>query len=258
NAKRIWTPHLNMSRIIRFIGFFGLALTVAACSTPGPGHVGVYDPHETVNRQNHELNRALDRALLRPAGVGYSEGMPDDLEDSVSNFASNLSLPGNVVNNLLQGNIEGAFRNTVRFVVNSTLGFGGLFDPAGDFGIEEIQGDFGQTLYVWGVPEGAYVELPGLGPSTERDAVGRIVDLATNPLSYVLPSPEKYAGTAARAVAGVGARGRYAETIDSVLYDSADSYAQTRQIYLQNRRFELGDDTAIAAPDPFELDTEGF
>lgn len=235
-----------------------LTLAVGACSTPGPDHEGVYDPNEDVNRQNHALNRSLDKALLRPVGVGYSDGMPDDLEDSISNFADNLSLPGNVVNNLLQGNIEGAFRNTARFVVNTTLGFAGLFDPAGDFGIDEIQGDFGQTLYVWGVPEGAYVELPLLGPSTERDAVGSIVDLATNPLSYVLPSPEKYVGTASRVVSGVGKRGRYADTIDSILYDSADSYAQSRQIYLQNRRFELGDETSLDAPDPFALDTEGF
>ena len=220
--------------------------------------MGPYDPHEAVNRQNHELNRSLDKALLRPAGVGYSQAMPDDLEDSVSNFASNLSLPGNVVNNLLQGNIEGAFRNSVRFVVNSTLGFAGLFDAAGDFGIEEVPGDFGQTLHVWGVPEGAYVELPLLGPSTERDAVGKIVDLATNPLSYVLPTPERYVGTASRAIAGVGARGRFADTIDSVLYESADSYAQARQIYLQNRRFQLEGASALDEPDPFELDTEGF
>ena len=249
---------MNWFRFHNAIGLVGLAMLVSACSTPGPGHVGVYDPHETVNRQNHELNRSLDKTLLRPVGVGYSGAMPDDLEDSIGNFASNLSLPGNVVNNLLQGNIEGAFRNSVRFVVNSTLGFAGLFDPAGDFGIDEIQGDFGQTLYVWGVPEGAYVELPFLGPSTERDAVGRVVDLATNPLSYVLPSPEKYVGTGSRVLAGVGARGRFADTIDSVLYDSADSYAQARQIYLQNRRFELGDANAIEEPDPFELDTSGF
>lgn len=233
-------------------------VTVSACSTPGPGHVGVYDPHEAVNRQNHEFNRSLDRGILRPVGVGYSGAMPDDLEDSVGNFASNLSLPGNVVNNLLQGNVEGAFRNTVRFVINSTLGFGGLFDPAGDFGIDEIRGDFGQTLYVWGVPEGAYVEVPFLGPATERAAVGRIVDLATNPLSYILPTPERYLGTGSRALAGVGNRGRFAETIDSILYNSADSYAQARQIYLQNRRFALGDNDSLAEPDPFELDTSGF
>ncbi|MGH1576831.1 MlaA family lipoprotein [Planktotalea sp.] len=235
-------------------------LVATGCSRPGPNDTvdGVYDPHETVNRQNHELNRALDRKFVRPVGVGYSNFLPDDLEDSVGNFASNLGLPGTVVNNVLQGNIEGAFRNSVRFVVNTTLGFGGLFDAASDFGIEEIDGDFGQTLYVWGVPEGAYVELPVLGPSTERAAVGKAVDLFTNPLSYVLPSPEKYIGTAAGVASKVGDRGRYADTIDSILYNSADSYSQAQGLYLQNRRFKLGDGDAAEDIDPFELDTEGF
>lgn len=240
--------------------FAALTLFVAGCTQPGPDHVpgDVFDPHETVNRQNHEINRALDKNLLRPAGVGYTKIVPDDLENSIGNFSSNLGLPGTVVNNLLQGNIEGAFRNSVRFVVNTTLGIGGLFDAAGDFGIEEIDGDFGQTLYVWGVPEGAYVELPGLGPSTERAAAGKVVDLFTNPLSYVLPSPEKYIGTGAGVASKVGDRGRYAEAIDSILYNSADSYAQGRGIYLQNRRFKLGDGDAAEEIDPFELDTQGF
>lgn len=227
-----------------------VALALSACTRAGVSQNGVFDPHEDVNRQNHEFNRGIDRNIVRPAGVGYSSVLPDDIEDSVGNFASNLALPSVVVNNLLQGNIEGVFRNTIRFVVNSTLGFGGLFDPAGDFGIEEIPGDFGQTLYVWGVPEGAYVEVPFIGPSTERHAVGKVVDLFTNPLSYTLPSPGKYYGTVASGASRLGNRGRYADTVDSILYDSADSYAQARLIYLQNRRFELGDD-AGSTTDPY-------
>lgn len=240
--------------------FATIALLVAGCSQPGPNHTAgaPFDPNESVNRQNHELNRTLDKNFVRPVGVGYTKIIPDDLEDSIGNFSSNLGLPGTVVNNLLQGNIEGAFRNTARFVVNTTLGFGGLFDAAGDFGIEEIDGDFGQTLYVWGVSEGAYVELPVLGPSTERAAVGKVVDLFTNPLSYVLPSPEKYIGTGAGVASKVGDRGRYAEAIDSILYNSADSYSQARGIYLQNRRFKLGDGDAAEDINPFELDTQGF
>ncbi|MGB7319101.1 MAG: VacJ family lipoprotein [Planktotalea sp.] len=240
--------------------FATIALLLAGCTQPGPNHDpnGVFDPQEAVNRQNHELNRALDEKFVRPMGVGYTKVIPDDLEDSIGNFSSNLGLPGTVVNNLLQGNIEGAFRNSVRFVVNTTLGFGGLFDAAGDFGIDEIEGDFGQTLYVWGVPEGAYVELPVLGPSTERAAVGKAVDLFTNPLSYVLPSTEKYIGTAAGVASKVGDRGRYADAIDSILYNSADSYSQARGIYLQNRRFKLGDGDAAEDINPFELDTQGF
>lgn len=237
-----------------------LALFVAGCTTPGPNHPSdvPFDPYEAENRQTHELNRALDKALLRPVGVGYTKIIPDEFEESIGNFASNLSEPSTIVNNVLQGNIEGAFRNSMRFLFNSTLGFAGLFDVAADFGIDPIEGDFGQTLYVWGVPEGAYLELPGLGPSSERAAFGKVVDLFTNPLSQVLPSPEKYIGTGAGVASKVGDRGRYADAVDSILYDSADSYSQARGIYLQNRRFTLGDGDAAEEIDPFDLNTEGF
>lgn len=221
-------------------------LGLAACTTGTPDANGVFDPNEAQNRKVHEFNKQLDTALVRPVGVAYSNAMPDDLENSVSNFASNLSLPGTVVNNVLQGNIEGAFRNTVRFVINSTLGFAGLHDPAGDFGIHKIDGDFGQTLYVWGVDEGAYVEAPLFGPGTQRSVTGRIVDFVIDPVGYVVPSPEKYYGTGSKIASGLGARGRFAGTIDSVLYDSADSYSQARLIYLQKRRFELGAETGLS------------
>lgn len=230
------------------------ALALSACSVPGPGEApgGIYDPHEEVNRANHQLNLALDRALVRPAGKGYAKAIPEPVQDSVSNFASNLSLPGTVVNNVLQGDLNGAGQNTLRFVFNTIFGIGGLGDPASEMGLDAVDTDFGATLDVWGVPEGAYVELPVLGPSTERDAVGSVVDLFTNPLSYVLPSPEKYAGTGAKVLAKVGDRGRYSDTVDSILYESADSYAQERLIYLQNRRFELGGDDGSAYVDPYD------
>jgi len=253
--------NLKLGSIARLAALFAtLGFLTAGCSQPGPESTAgaVHDPFEVSNRKTHEFNRNMDTALVRPAGVGYTNFLPDDLEDSVGNFASNLSLPGAVVNNLLQGNIEGAFTNTMRFVFNSTLGFGGLFDVAGDFDIPSVGGDFGQTLYVWGVPEGAYMELPFVGPSTERATVGRAVDLFTNPLSYILPSPEKFYGTGAGVASTIGDRGRYAETVDSILYDSADSYSQARGIYLQNRRFQLGDGDAAEDIDPFDLNTEGF
>jgi phospholipid-binding lipoprotein MlaA len=144
--------------------------------------------------------------------------------------------------------------------VNATLGLGGILDVASDLGLAEDSSDFGETLHVWGLPEGAYLELPLFGPSTERDAVGDVVDLFTNPLDYVLPPRPRQAKTAVRIVAKVGERGEFSDTVDSILYDSADSYAQLRLIYLQNRRFDLGDasDSTIDYIDPEALDTEGF
>ncbi len=94
-----------------------------------------------------------------------------------------------IVNNLLQGRLENAAHNSVRLLFNSTIGLGGLFDIATDIGLEERSTDFGATLHVWGAEEGAYVVLPLLGPSTERDALGTIVDFFTNPLTYALNPP---------------------------------------------------------------------
>lgn len=251
-----------MSKSVRTVACCLMALGVlAGCNTPPAGHDPnmPFDPFEDRNRNNHDVNLALDKAFVRPAGNGYVTVIPPPVRKGISNFSSNLSLPGMVVNNLLQGRIGEAGQNTLRFTLNTTLGIGGVFDPSTELKLLEAETDFGETLHVWGVPEGAYVELPVIGPSTERDAVGKVVDLFTNPLSYRLPSPEKYYGTGAAVAARLGDRGEYSDTVDSLLYDSADSYAQARLLYLQNRRFELGEEVPESAEiDPFALDTEGF
>ncbi len=239
---------------ISVISALVVASVLAGCSAPGPNAVAgePFDPYEEQNRKTHELNRKLDRAFVRPAGKSYTNVVPESIQTSVGHFASNLSLPGTIVNNLLQGDLKGAGKNTLRFALNTTIGFAGLADPATEFGVDEVEADFGQTLHVWGVREGAYVELPFLGPSTERDAVGKFVDLFTNPLSYVLPTPEKYYGTGAGMASRLGERGNFSDTIDSILYESADSYAQSRVIYLQNRRYELGSDGDDSYVDPYD------
>jgi len=145
-----------------------------------------------------------------------------------------------VVNNILQGDIQGAGQNTMRFLFNTVFGIGGIFDPASEAGLFADQADFGQTLYVWGVPEGDYVVLPLIGPSTERHTVGRVVDLFTNPLRYAIDAPESRLIVMSNAASRLGDRYRFSETVDSILYESADSYTQARLLYLQNRRFSLG------------------
>jgi phospholipid-binding lipoprotein MlaA len=228
-----------------------LAVTaLAACSAPVA--TGISDPYEDENRVRHEFNRKLDRAVLRPAGKGYVQVVPQPVQQGVSNFADNLGEPSHFVNHILQGDVEGAVMNTLRFAVNSTVGLGGLIDIASEMGLPEFKTDFGETLYTWGVGEGAYVELPVFGPSTQRDTFGRVVDLFTNPLTNSLPDPEKNYARGASVAARLGDRGRFSNTIDSVLYESADSYAQSRMIYLQNRRFELGGGGAAAYDDPYD------
>lgn len=231
-----------------------VALLLSACATPEDyvARDGINDPYEQQNRGVHAFNKSLDRALLRPASRGYVRAVPPEMQDMVQNFADNLSTPGLVVNNLLQGNLKGAATNSSRFVVNTLLGFAGLVDAATIMGVEEVDTDFGETLHVWGASEGPYIELPGFGPSTRRDAVGLVVDMVINPLAYALPSPERDYRLGVNVLDRVGDRGRFGDTVDSVLYDSADSYAQSRLIYLQSRRFALGRSGAAGYDDPYD------
>ncbi len=228
-----------------------LALGLAACA-PAPPATGIQDPYEAANRKTHEFNKKLDSAFFRADSTDGSG--PGPVTKTLYNVGSNLSLPGKVLNSLLQGRPEPAVKNTFRFFINSTIGLGGIFDPAGtDFSLPETDTDFGETLHVWGVGEGNYQELPVFGPSTTRDTVGMVVDFVIDPLG-ALPDKERIAAGALRFGGNVAKRNMYGSTVDSILYDSADSYAQSRLLYLQNRRYELNGEEATDANayDPYE------
>lgn len=213
-------------------------LAVSACS-PGPRATGIHDPNEVTNRRIHEFNLRFDKAFFGPAANTYGTSIPEPVRNRIQDFAGNTALPSVIVNGLLQGDIENAGHNIVRLLFNVTLGLGGLFDPASDIGLEERSTDFGETLHVWGAEEGPYVVLPLFGPSTERDAIGTVVDFFTNPLSYTLVAPQSYFPSGARFVARFGDRYDYGSTVDELLYDSVDGYMTTRLFYLDHRRFNL-------------------
>lgn len=219
---------------------------LAACSPRPPG-AEIHDPYEVTNRAWFENNLALDNAVLGETAAP-SESAPRRL---VRNFGANLSIPGSVINNLLQFRPDRAIENTLRFAINSTVGIGGLFDPAGRIGLHGRQSDFGETLYVWGVNEGAYVVLPFFGPSTERDAAGMVVDAALDPFRYVLPGREHTATVAARLAARVAERAEYGDLIDANVMQSTDPYAQGRLLFLQARRYYLGEEHEDAFIDPY-------
>lgn len=240
----------------RFYNYSGIlaglcALTLAAC-TPAPPATGINDPYEADNREVHEFNKRLDRAFVRGGAGAYGNVVPEPVRQTVSNFVGNADMPRMVVNNVLQGRPEDAIHNTFRFLINSTFGLAGLLDPASDMGLTARDTDFGETLHVWGAGEGAYVELPVIGPSTERDVLGKVVDLALNPLKYTLSDDERLALSVLGVASRLGDREQFSDTVDSVLYDSADSYSQARIVYLQNRRFELGGEASLDYADPYE------
>lgn len=244
-----------------FVALLASAALLSACAKQSPGAKAageMFDPYENTNRSIHSFNRGVDKYAFRPASKGYVSVVPPDLVQAFNNFAVNISMPGQAVNLLLQGKPKESGIALSRFFINSVFGIAGLGDPSSEFNIPYVDTDFGETLHVWGVEEGAYVELPFYGPSTARDSVGVVVDFFTNPITFARQNPADNIGVYSEIVRRMGDRGTYSDTIDAILYESADSYAQARQIFLQNRRFQLGEAGAITEVDPFELDTEGF
>jgi len=178
--------------------------------------------------------------VFRPASQAYGVVFPEYVRGKVDNLRHNIDLPGEIINAALQGRGENTGHNFFRFMVNTTLGVLGIFDPATSFGLERRSTDFGETLFVWGVPEGAYVETPLFGPYTERSLAGDVVDLFLNPLTFVgLDTPEAFVPATTYVLEAANYRYTFRSTVDAILYESADSYAQTRISYLQNRRFTL-------------------
>jgi phospholipid-binding lipoprotein MlaA len=228
-----------------------LLLLAGACSAPQPG-AQFNDPFEAQNREVHEENIAMDRALFGGGKPDKKPFLPTPVAEGVSNVAENLGTPSDVLNNILQLRPKPAITNTLRFVINTTVGIGGIFDPATAMGIYADATDFGETLHVWGAPEGAYLVVPLVGPTTERDLVGSVVDVITNPIGIVVDPPESYYLRSMKLAGRAADRQLYGDTVDAILYESADSYAQMRLLYLQNRHFQLGIEEDADVFDPYE------
>lgn len=238
---------LKFLGLLLFLGQFGLS----AC-TPAPHLTEINDPFETKNRKVHQWNKNLDRAILKPLSQSSGTATNGAISGGISNFAGNIGMPGIILNDALQLNLPDFFNNTFRFVMNSTIGIGGLLDVASQNGLEKRGSDFGETLHVWGVPEGNFVELPFYSASTERDAVGIVVDFAIDPMNYLLPGKLRFLGPLSKVVNSIGNRIEFAGFVESVLYESEDSYAQGRLLYLQSRRKHLyGELTDAELEDPY-------
>jgi len=230
---------------LKYLILLPILAVLSACASQPPEEAArgeVFDPYENTNRSIHRFNLGVDRFLFRPVSKSYVKIVPDPAVTAFNHFAENISLPGQAVDYLLQGNPKQMGNALLRFVVNMTAGGLGLSAPADELPLPPVDTDFGETLHVWGFGEGAYVELPFYGPSTTRDAVGVVVNLFTNPIDFAPTRPADNLGLYAEIVRRMGDRGRFSDTVDSILYESADSYAQARLIFLQNRRFELARD----------------
>ena len=228
-------------RVARFLTAAVLVLTcaLAGCATPGNTEPSApeTDPWEGLNRSLYTLNDTVDRYSLKPIAKGYRAVLPQFMRTGVSNFSNNLRTPSSSLNNLLQGKPTRAASDLARFLLNTTIGIGGLFDVAIHAGLERYDEDFGQTLAVWGVPDGPFVIVPFLGPATLRDAVAIPVNLYTDMLRQVDDSSIRDKLWALRVI---DLRYRLLSA-DRFLEESEDPYITLRESYLQNRRYEIYD-----------------
>ena len=193
------------------------------------------DPLKNINERTHNLNQTLDLQFASPIARFYKRVTPDFIEISITNFTRNMEDLSVAINNILQGKLNDGISDITRFTINSTLGICGFIDVASDLGLNKNDEDFGQTLAVWGVPDGPYLVLPGLGPSTMRDTLSMIPDAFLTPLWLIDHDRTAYSLTA---IDLVDTRARYLG-LESVVI--GDEYLFFRDAYLQSREFEILD-----------------
>ncbi|MFI8751543.1 VacJ family lipoprotein [Vreelandella lionensis] len=235
-------------------------LSMGGCASTGSSQEGdaaqervtadPQDPWEGFNRRVFAFNDVLDRYALKPVARGYKAVTPEPVQTGVGNFFSNLGEVRTALNSLLQGKPTNAGLATSRFLINSTVGIGGLLDYATLMEITADKEDFGQTMAVWGWEDSRYLVLPLLGPRTLRDASGLPADFAAHPITY-MDDHQLRAGLTALDIIHLRAG-----LLDQESLISGDRYRFVRDAYLQRRQFEVND--GVLGEDPFATDDFDF
>ena len=229
-----------------------LTLTVTPPATFAEDAADNVDPWQPLNRKVHGFNNFADRILLKPIAKGYSVVVPKPLQRGFRNLFRNLGEPATSINQVLQGKPGRGASDFGRFLINSTVGLGGLFDPAAGLGLERHQEDFGQTFARWGIARGPYLVVPLRGPASVRAAGGMVLDTFLNPLRFVNDVPVR---NSLVALSTIDVRAELLST-ESLL--SGDEYLFIRDAYLQRRDFLISD--GAIEEDPFldDFDDEAF
>ncbi len=223
-------------------------VTLTGCASTGSNPS---DPWEGWNRKVYSFNKAIDTAVAKPLTLGYKAVTPDVVETGVSNVFSNLGDVPNFLNNLLQGKPTDSVSDLARFIINSTLGIAGLWDPASSMGLQKHDEDFGQTLATWGVGDGPYVMLPLLGPSTLRDTFALPVDSETDLINQINHIPTRNQVIILELLDQRAALLSLEEQLES----ASDEYAFVRDVWLQNRKYKVYDGD-MPLDDDFECEDE--
>ena len=233
-----------MNRIITTLLALLLIQFMVVSSSYGD-EADVKDCFEKINRATFAFNMALDKVLFRPVSLGYRK-LPSPVRTGTSNALNNLSNLVTIPNNILQGDLRAAGNNSIRFIINTTIGIVGIFDPANALGFKKLdKEDFGQTFGTMGIGEGCYLVLPVIGPSTVRDAVGSLVSLSGGDAWYniTVKNDTQYFKESdyyfSKLSEGVDFRAKNLESFDSLEKTSVDFYATVRSLYLQDRKNKI-------------------
>ncbi len=218
----------------KFVGLVCIAL-LSACSTPkSPGDKygnTEYDPIEPLNRAIFQFNYAVDGVIVKPLTEGYEAIMPAKGQEMVSNAVDNIKEPTTIVNSILQADARNTFSALWRFVINSTVGVGGLFDAATAVGLKERATGLGDTMAIYGADSGAYVVLPFFGPTSVRDGIGFAGDVFSAPVTYA----DNAVLYSVAGVKTIDTRHRNMKVLNDIYNNSLDPYVSMRSIYTQHR-----------------------
>jgi phospholipid-binding lipoprotein MlaA len=225
------------------------ALALAGCATKDPQSLAQNDPFEPTNRAIFDFDIQLDHAVARPVARAYVAVVPEVARDGVHNALTNLDAPVVFVNDSLQLDGSKAVNTAGRFLVNSTVGLGGLIDVASKIGIPYHDNDFGITLGKGGAGEGSYLVLPFAGPKPPRDLVGVGVDVAFDPLTYISWNNSTLYTIVRSSLSVLDDRAAQLDSVEAVERSSIDFYATTRSLYRQNRAAQINDGQPAANSD---------
>jgi len=243
------SPRQAIRTLLLGLCTLAVSLAVSACAAPSPQALAANDPLEPTNRAIFQVNRLWDRCCLVPTLERYRAWVPAGGRRAIHNFLGNLSGPITLVNDIAQGEPDRGGQTAERFVINSTLGLGGLFDPAGRWGIPPHSEDMGQTFGVWGINEGPYLMIPLLGPSNPRDVAGITANVLLDPTNLIPMKQHLWWASFHQYMVLIDLRSQTLDTLREVERSSVDYYASMRSLYRQVRAEQIRNGKPAPAKD---------
>jgi phospholipid-binding lipoprotein MlaA len=246
-SLRIAARHRLLAASIAILFCLGGCATTPSASDPDAlaEYRETNDPIEPTNRVFYAVNNGLDTVIIRPLATAYRYVLPQPVRNGVHNVLSNLGNPVQLMNDMLEAKPRRAGDTMMRLLVNTTVGVGGIFDVATDWGWPAHDSDGGMTLALWGLPDGPYLFLPILGPSNPRDATGFGIDYALSPTTWIGRGPTVDAlGYARTGLGALDARAAVLDDLDKITSQALDPYATIRSLFRQHRQSQIDEAAA--------------